>query len=115
MKIKLLLSFLVFFIGISTASASFPVKRATTTTVETTTEMATDNIDAEMTSPAVMASKNQVTALLLWFFLGAFAAHRWYLGSPIGWNILYIVTLGGLFVWAIIDLIDIITENYPGL
>jgi hypothetical protein len=37
------------------------------------------------------------------------------LGSPIGWNILFIVTLGGLGVWAIVDLIDIITEKYPGL
>ena len=67
-----------------------------------------------MSSPAASSSqKSQGVALLLWIFLGGFAAHRWYLGSPIGWNILFILTLGGLFVWAVIDLIDIITGDYP--
>lgn len=115
MKIKLLLSFLVFFIGITTASASFPVKRTATST-ETTTQISTDEVEEGLVSPAVIkAGKTMITALLLWFFLGGFAAHRWYLGSPIGWNILFILTLGGLGVWWIIDGIDIITENYPGL
>ncbi|WP_452224714.1 NINE protein [Lacinutrix chionoecetis] len=114
MKIKLLLSFLVFFIGITTASASFPVKR-TTTTVENTTNVTTDTVDAEMTSPAVMKRKDKTTAILLWVFLGGFAAHRWYLGSPIGWNILFILTGGFFIVGWIIDGIDIITDKYPGL
>jgi hypothetical protein len=114
MKIKLLLSFLVFFIGITTASASFPVKRAAKT-VENTTNITTDTVDTEMTSPAVMKRKDKTTAILLWVFLGGFAAHRWYLGSPIGWNILFILTAGFFFVGWVIDGIDIITDKYPGL
>ncbi|WP_034058280.1 TM2 domain-containing protein [Lacinutrix jangbogonensis] len=115
MKIKLLLSFLVFFIGITTASASFPVKRATTTTVENTTNATTDIVDTAMTSPAVMKAKDQTTAILLWLFLGGFAAHRWYLGSPIGWNILFILTAGFFLVGWVIDGVEIITNSYPGL
>jgi hypothetical protein len=117
MKIKLLLSFLVFFMAVTTASASFPVKRATTTVESTTTVSTNDSDVSAMTSPAVMVKRadKMLIALLLWLFLGGFAAHRWYLGSPIGWNILFILTLGGLGVWWIIDGIDIITENYPGL
>ena len=114
MKIKLLLSFLVFFIGITTASASFPVKR-TTTAVENTNTVTLETVDAEMTSPAVMKGNDKTTAILLWVFLGGFAAHRWYLGSPIGWNILFILTAGGAGIWWIIDGIDIITDKYPGL
>ena len=115
MKIKLLLSFLVFFIGITTASASFPVKRATTTSVENSTTLTTDTVDAEMTSPAVMKGSDKTTAILLWLFLGGFAGHRWYLGSPIGWNILFILTGGFFFVGWVIDGIEIISGTYPGL
>ena len=50
--------------------------------------------------------------LALWFFLGGFAAHRWYAKRPIGWNILYILTFGGLGIWAIIDLIQIINQDF---
>lgn len=50
--------------------------------------------------------------VLLWFFLGAFAAHRWYAGKPAGWNILFILTAGGCGVWAIVDLVNIITGNF---
>lgn len=50
--------------------------------------------------------------LLLWFFLGGFAAHRWYAGKPAGWNILYILTFGGCGIWAIIDLINILKGDF---
>jgi hypothetical protein len=52
-------------------------------------------------------SDDKVILILLWFFLGIFAAHRWYKKKPVGWNILFILTLGGCGVWAIIDLINI--------
>jgi TM2 domain-containing membrane protein YozV len=69
---------------------------------------------AEMSTPVARASQHSKgIAIILWFFLGGFAAHRWYLKSPVGWNILFILTLGGLGIWWIIDLIDIFTENYP--
>jgi hypothetical protein len=53
-----------------------------------------------------------VVLLLLWFFLGFLAAHRWYAGKPAGWNILFILTAGGCGIWAIIDLINIITGKF---
>lgn len=114
MKTKLFLSMLALMLTVSSAYASFPVKRTTvaTTTENVTVTEAEETI--EMSSPAAMASnQSKGIAIILWFFLGGFAAHRWYLKSPVGWNILFILTLGGLGVWAIIDLIDIFTENYP--
>lgn len=53
-----------------------------------------------------------IILLLLWFFLGMFAAHRWYAGKPAGWNILFILTAGGCGIWAIVDLVNIITGNF---
>lgn len=50
--------------------------------------------------------------VLLWFFLGLFAAHRWYAKKPTGWNILFILTAGGCGIWAIVDLINILTGNF---
>lgn len=57
-------------------------------------------------------SEDDWITLALWFFLGAFAAHRWYAGKPAGWNILYILTLGGCGIWAIVDLINILTRKF---
>ncbi len=117
MKLKIILSVLALMLTIGSSYASFPVPR-TAKNASNLTVNTTDDIDADkLVSPAASAvgSKNMTTALLLWFFLGGLAGHRWYLGSPVGWNILFILTAGGLLIWAIIDLIDIITEKYPGL
>lgn len=114
MKIKLLFTFLLFFVAVSNSYASFPVKRAATTVTENTIEVEDTQSSEEMYSPAAAAGqKSQGIALLLWFFLGGLAGHRWYLGSPWYWNILFILTLGGLGIWWIVDLIDILTGNYP--
>ncbi|MDZ7847578.1 MAG: NINE protein [Owenweeksia sp.] len=43
---------------------------------------------------------------------GLFAAHRWYAGKPTGWNILFILTGGGCGVWAIVDLINILKQDF---
>ena len=101
--------------AVSSSYASFPVTRTAAT--NTTTTVAVDTEDnTVLTSPAAAAADDTfVIALLLWFFLGGLAGHRWYLGSPIGWNILFILTLGGLGIWWIIDGIDILTKRYPGL
>jgi hypothetical protein len=56
--------------------------------------------------------KELIILLLLWFFLGFFAAHRWYAGKPVGWNILFILTGGGCGIWALVDLVNIITGNF---
>jgi TM2 domain-containing membrane protein YozV len=48
--------------------------------------------------------KSAVVAYLLWFFLGVFAAHRFYLGRPLSavLQILsYFILIG--FVWWVID------------
>ena len=50
-------------------------------------------------------SKNPATAWILWFVLGVLfihGAHRFYLGR-IGSGIGMLLTLGGVFVWWIID------------
>lgn len=56
--------------------------------------------------------KEMWITLALWWFLGIFAAHRWYRGKPAGWNILFILTLGGCGIWAIVDLINILTGKF---
>ena len=113
MKLKIILSILVMMFAMQSSYASFPVQRAASTT--STMETAVDDA-VTLESPAASAAGNdQIVALLLWFFLGGLAGHRWYLGSPVGWNILFILTLGGVGVWWIIDGIDIITKKYPGL
>lgn len=101
-------------LSLSASYASFPVKRAVTATTENVTSSEELTKSPEMSTPVARAGQqSKGIALILWFFLGGFAAHRWYLKSPIGWNILFILTLGGLGIWWIIDLIDIFTENYP--
>ena len=109
--------------------ASFPVNKANVeksnakvetieiATVESNTvaEMPNMTVDAESAlSPAAAASgdKNQIILILLWFFIGGLAAHRWYAGKPAGWNILFILTLGGLGLWWLIDGINILTDNF---
>ncbi|MGH7960226.1 MAG: NINE protein, partial [Candidatus Binatia bacterium] len=42
---------------------------------------------------------------------GLFGAHRFYVGK-IGSGLLQLITLGGFFLWAIIDLIFIIVGSF---
>lgn len=51
-----------------------------------------------------ISPKSRLATVLLAFFLGPIGAHRFYLGK-IGTGILMLFTLGGLGVWALIDLI----------
>lgn len=57
------------------------------------------------------SSKSFVVALLLCFFLGSLSAHRFYAGK-VGTAILQIITLGGLGIWLLIDLIMIIVGKF---
>lgn len=68
----------------------------------------------------VMPLKSDGTAYLLWFFLGGFSAHNWYLGNTgqavgqlslylLGWFTIWFFGLGMLFwfplgIWLIVDL-----------
>ncbi|WP_299127841.1 TM2 domain-containing protein [uncultured Winogradskyella sp.] len=114
MKIKLFLSAFLMMFVFGSSYASFPVDRPTAT-AETENVSANDVVKTQAMSTPVARAGNQSKgiAILLWFFLGGLAAHRWYLKSPVGWNILFILTFGGLGIWWIIDLIDIFNENYP--
>ncbi len=49
--------------------------------------------------------------LLAMFFLGIFGAHRFYVGK-IGSGVAQLLTVGGLGVWALIDLIIIATGSF---
>lgn len=47
--------------------------------------------------------KSTLVTYLLWFFLGALAVHRFYLGRPLS-AVLFILTLGGVGLWWLLDL-----------
>ncbi len=55
--------------------------------------------------------KRILPAFLLCFLLGVFGAHRFYVGKT-GTAIIMIFTLGGLGIWAMIDLIMIIVGGF---
>ena len=120
MKIKLLLSCFVMIFAMTSSYASFPVKRAKATPVllteNVTTTTTTTVSEAPLVSYAAAAkggARDKWVGVALWFFLGwPFAAHRWYYGKPVLYNILFIITIGGLGIWAIIDLINILTDNF---
>ena len=46
--------------------------------------------------------KSVAATWLLWLFFGEFGAHRFYLGR-VGTGIAMLLTLGGLFIWALVD------------
>ena len=46
--------------------------------------------------------KSVAATWLLWLFLGELGAHRFYLGR-VGSGIAMLLTLGGLFIWALVD------------
>lgn len=50
--------------------------------------------------------KSAITALLLCIFLGGLGIHRFYVGK-IGTGILMILTMGGLGIWTLVDLVMI--------
>lgn len=58
--------------------------------------------------------KSYVTAILLSLFVGALGIDRFYLGK-IGTGILKLITFGGLGIWALVDLILIITKKMSGV
>jgi TM2 domain-containing membrane protein YozV len=53
------------------------------------------------------SDKRILPAFLLCFFFGVFGAHRFYVGK-VGSGIAQLLTVGGLGIWALIDLILIV-------
>jgi TM2 domain-containing membrane protein YozV len=58
-----------------------------------------------------MEQKDWLTTLLLCIFLGGLGIHRFYTGHT-GIGIVQLLTLGGCGIWALIDLIMIITDKF---
>ena len=54
--------------------------------------------------------KKWIVALLLSIFLGGLGIDRFYMGY-VGTGILKLITLGGLGIWALIDIILIATKH----
>ncbi len=107
MKIKLFLMALMLTFGaLSVSYASFPVQRTTNNNVTVV-----ENNEDELSSPAAAAEgKSQVVALVLAALVGGLGIHRFYLGYT--WQgIVQLLTLGGCGIWALIDLIRIITGD----
>jgi TM2 domain-containing membrane protein YozV len=57
------------------------------------------------------SEKGFVPTLLLALFLGGLGAHRFFVGK-IGTGIVQLLTLGGLGIWALIDVIMIIVGSF---
>ena len=64
------------------------------------------------TRVARVSNKDLSTAVLLSFFLGVFGVDRFYLGYS-GLGILKLLTLGGLGLWVLVDLVLIVLKKLP--
>jgi TM2 domain-containing membrane protein YozV len=66
------------------------------------------------TATPIMASptdKRILPAFLLCFFVGLFGAHRFYVGK-VGSGVAQLLTIGGLGIWTLVDLILILTGSF---
>ncbi len=57
------------------------------------------------------SEKKRLVTFLLCFFLGGFGVHRFFVGK-VGTGIIQVFTLGGLGIWALIDMIMILCGSF---
>ena len=57
------------------------------------------------------SEKSFVATLILCILLGGLGVHRFYVGKT-GTGIIQLLTLGGLGIWALIDIIMIATQKF---
>ena len=58
-----------------------------------------------------VSEKNFVSTLILGVLLGGLGVHRFYVGK-VGTGIFMLLTLGGLGIWALVDLIRIAIQKF---
>tara|TARA_Y100001934_G_C11843263_1_gene536128 strand:- start:109 stop:330 length:222 start_codon:yes stop_codon:yes gene_type:complete len=58
-----------------------------------------------------VSEKNFVSTLVLCVLLGGLGVHRFYVGK-VGTGIFMLLTLGGLGIWALVDLIRIAIQKF---
>ena len=64
-----------------------------------------------LNSSTTTSTTDWLTLFLLTFFVGVLGVHRFYVGK-IGTGFLMLLTLGGLGVWFLVDLILVVTEQF---
>ena len=62
-------------------------------------------------SSAKTSSIDWLALFLLTFFVGVLGVHRFYVGK-IGTGVLMLITLGGLGVWFLVDLLLVVTGQF---
>jgi peptidoglycan/LPS O-acetylase OafA/YrhL len=76
-----------------------------------TTNFAAQSAAGVQQAGPVAEGYDWLTTLLLCFFLGGLGVHSFYTKKT-GIGIAQLLTLGGCGIWALVDLIMIITENF---
>ncbi len=64
-----------------------------------------------LNSSTTTSTTDWLTLFLLTFFVGVLGVHRFYVGK-IGTGFLMLLTLGGLGVWFLVDLILVVTRQF---
>ena len=67
--------------------------------------------DKLLNSSTATSTTDWLTLFLLTFFVGVLGVHRFYVGK-IGTGFLMLLTLGGLGVWFLVDLILVVTGQF---
>ena len=70
----------------------------------------TQGVSVNMSTERV-SEKNFVSTLILCVLLGGLGVHRFYVGK-VGTGIFMLLTLGGLGIWALVDLIRIAIQKF---